>query len=690
MKNLLIVIMISLVSFGSQAQNVWCSFDRHVDKMISEDPSLIQDVYEHQARAQELTRHRLSGEAERAGGARIIPTVFHIVHQGGSENISMEQIEDQMRILNEDYRRLNADASNTRAEFIPVAADSEVEFRLAKLDPQGDCTDGVVRVWSNLTYNATDAVKATSYWNSNKYFNVWVVATIDNDGEPGTVLGYAQFPGFGGATTDGVVVRADYIGSIGTAQSTGNVGRVLTHEAGHWLGLSHTFQGGCTGGFPFGEGVDDTSPTAEPNFGCPITRNSCNNDNPDLLDQVENYMDYSNGSCQNMFSEGQKDVMDAVLGSSRSQIHSGGNLTSTGVLLGETPCQPYAHFYAEERLVCTGQPIQFTDGSFNGTVAVYDWQFSGATPSSSSDQNPTVSYDSPGTYSVTLNVQNAQGTDSHSETDYVHVISSTAEIPGWLSFEGFEETEEDYIILSDEAGNTWQETATAFTGNFGIRINNFSGNPLDSKDEFLLPSVDMTQMNDPKIHFRLSHKQRSGKSDNLRIYASRNCGDSWTLRYNKSGAALATVNGTQGSPFTPSSNSDWEQVDVSMSGYANDEHVLVKFRNTSGEGNNIYIDDIQISGPLGISDNTVELDFSVSPNPTTDQAVLSLNVQNSGQFNISVMDVAGKLIATLHDGGLAVGQQSFNIGNEMLPNAGIYLVQVEYQGGRSVKKLVVQ
>ncbi len=689
----LFLIVLSIIPFLSiQAQHNKCGFDRQLEHLLSEDPSLIQDILELQDRAEEITDQRLTGNVERGGGPRIIPTVFHVIHQGGNENISYEQIEDQIRILNEDYRRLNADAANTRAEFLAVAADASVEFRLAKLDPQGNCTDGVVRLESPLTFNASDesGVKGLSYWPSNRYLNVWVVATIDNEGQAGTVLGYAQFPGFGSAQTDGVVVRANYVGDIGTASGNGNAGRVLTHEAGHWLGLFHTFQGGCNGGFPFGEGVDDTPPTAEANFGCPLSRNSCSNDNPDLLDMVENYMDYSNGSCQNIFTLGQKDKMDAVLDGSRSQIHSESNLSFTGVdNLNEVPCQPYAHFYADETIVCAGNDIEFTDDSYNGEVTTYDWQFPNATPNSSSNPNPTVSYSTPGLYSVTLNVSNAIGNDSYTRTDYVRVLPSTAQTTSWIGFEGFEETVEDYLIFSDNVGNTWEESSASFTGNTGIMINNYSGNPMDSEDEFMLPSVDLTQMNDPKIYFRLSYKQRTGQNDNLRVYVSRNCGETWSMRYNSSGSNLATVTGTTGSSFTPSSSSDWELIEVNLNQFANDDHVMVKFRNKSDEGNNIYIDDIQISGPLGIADNSSGLDFVISPNPTADQAQASLHLLNSGPCNISLLGVTGKLISSMHQGDLFAGDHTFNIGSELITNAGVYLIQVEHKDGRSVRKLVV-
>ena len=693
MKNSFLILMLfSVALLNAKAQDAHCGFDEHLDKMLAEDPSGIQIIKERQKLTQEIKHQRLSGDVERAGGPRIIPTVFHVIHQGGQENISKEQIEDQMRILNEDFSRTNADASETRAEFLAVAANSEVEFRLAKLDPQGNCTNGIVRVWSPQTFNATDDVKAVSYWPSADYFNVWVVATIDNDGEPGIILGYAQFPGFGAAATDGVVVRADYIGSIGSAGSNGSAGRTLTHEAGHWLGLFHTFQGGCNPVWPFGETIDDTPPiAAATQGGCPHNANTCSNDNPDLPDQVENYMDYSNGSCQNMFTLGQKDAFDAVLSGSRSHIHSNGNLNDTGVLLAENPCAPIAHFYTDETVICAGNNITFTDDSYNGTPSTYNWDMPGATPAQSGDASPTVVYDSPGLYSVTMNVSNAQGSDSLTQTDYVTVLPAQAAIQTYFSFEGFEETEEDYIILSDDLGNTWQESNAAFTDSKSIMLNNFSGNPIDSEDEFQLPSVNATLMNDPDLYFRLAYKQRTGgNGDNLRVYASKDCGEQWSLRYNKTGASLATVSGTQSSAYTPGSSSDWELVNVNLSSYQDEEHVLIKFRGTSDEGNNIYIDDIQISGPLGVAETQQDFEFTVSPNPVIDEAQLSLNIANSGMYSIELMDVTGRVVSTIHGGNLTFGNHQFTIEGPLLRSAGIYLIRVDSEMGAIVKKLVVR
>lgn len=694
MKNtLLTALVLGLFSLSTSAQNAHCGFDEHLDRMLSEDPSGMQVILEHQKRVQEVKTQRLQRTATtRGGGVRVIPTVFHIIHQGGSENISMEQIEDQMRIINEDFRRQNADTTNTRPVFLDVAADANVEFRLANKDPMGNCTDGVVRIWSPLTYNASDdnGVKGLSYWDSNKYFNVWVVSSIDNDGQPGIILGYAQFPGFGGAQTDGVVVRSNYVGSIGTGATTASGGRTLTHEIGHWLGLFHTFQGGCTGGF-FGEGIDDTPPIAEASAGCPQNANTCSNDNPDLPDQVENYMDYSNGTCQNMYTLGQKDAMDAVLDGSRSQIWSPANLSTTGVSGTEELCVPVARFYTEERIVCVGQDVSFNDWSFNGEVDDYEWDFPGASPGTSGSSNPTVSYNEPGIYPVTLTASNAEGSDSFTETDYIRVIPAEAQVNSYFSFEGFEQEDEAYILLNDNLGDGWEKTSSAaYTDDHAIVLNNFNGNPMDSEDEFMLPSVNVSQMSDPKLYFRVAYRERSDRSDNLRVYVSRNCGENWLLRYNRSGTSLATVSGSQGSPFTPSSEDDWLLEEVSLGAFANDESVLVKFRGTSGEGNNIFIDDIQISGPLSVQNTVVDAEISVTPNPTSDQATVTLETRSSGKFAISVLDVTGRELVTLHDGELAVGTHRFEVGADVLRTSGVYLVSIANNGTRTVRKLVVQ
>lgn len=678
---LTIILFHSVTSiFGQSAQ--WCGTDRHIEAALERDPSLIH-VYEQQIR----TAEELSVLGERGGEPYIIPVVFHVIHMGGPENISKEQIEDQIRILNEDFSRTNPDAVNTREIFQPVAANPNIEFRLAKKDPQGNCTEGINRVFSPLTNNADDAVKALSYWNSTRYMNVWVVNTIDNDGEAGTILGYAQFPGFGGAATDGLVVRADRIGSIGFAVQ-GDRGRTLTHEVGHWLGLPHTFQGGCGGGF-FAENIDDTPPVAEANYNCSFNANSCSNDSPDLPDMVENYMDYASGSCMNMFTLGQKDRMDGVLAGTRTTIHSASNLTMTGV---DNPdavsCAPIAEFFAEETFVCTGETVTFQDDSYNGEVTTRSWSFPGGTPSTSTATNPQVSYSEPGLYAATLTASNAQGQSSSTRTDYIRVISGSAEVSSYYLEETFEGEEEQFITLTD-FGNRWERTDVGFTGQKSIYINNFSGNPAGVFDEFILPSVDMRNIGNPRMYFKLAYRTRSGFNDQLRVFVSTDCGKTWSMRYNKSGTSLASVSGNQGSPFIPSGPEQWKEEDFSLANFTDAEHLLVKFQNRSDGGNNIYVDDIRISGPLSVADDERSVQLNLSPNPAFDVAWLQLSMSSAQYADIFVSDVTGREVSRLHSGSLAQGDHRLPIDVAALGAGGVYLVTVQTPTTREVLKLLV-
>ena len=269
---------------------------------------------------------------------RIIPVVFHVIHQCGAENISREQILDQLRILNEDYSLTNPTFNQTPACHAAVAADCQIEFRLATKDDQGNCTDGIVRVISPKTYEANNqnGVKDVSRWSSHKYLNVWVVNSIGSvQSVGGEVLGYAQFPAGGLPSTDGVVIRYDCIGSIEAAQTgpfAPRWGRTMTHEVGHWLGLRHIWGDADCGS----DGVDDTPIAAAPNYGIcwtnfPYNVGGCSSAEGDTCGEMfMNYMDYSDDQCMSMFTQGQKEVMDATLAGFRSFISSAENIQATG------------------------------------------------------------------------------------------------------------------------------------------------------------------------------------------------------------------------------------------------------------------------------------------------------------------------------------------------------------------------
>lgn len=289
-----------------------------------------------------LQKHQQFTNNQRVSVVYTIPIIFHVIHTGQAVgtgyNLSLTQINSQITRLNADYRKLNSDFNTycTQSGLSSLAADCEITFCAAKVSPTGSvlAEPGVDRIlasskgWTNPPYTASSAylentVKAGSSWDPTKYFNVWVTEM------GGGILGYAQFPTIpagtapvtdmvgmgGGASTDGVVVNYLNLGVSGTANAPYNLGRTLTHESGHWLGLWHIWgddNGACTGT----DYVTDTPNQGSENYTCPTTNGAvvtdgCTAASPGVL--YQNYMDYSDDKCMVMFSAGQKARIQAVM-----------------------------------------------------------------------------------------------------------------------------------------------------------------------------------------------------------------------------------------------------------------------------------------------------------------------------------------------------------------------------------------
>ena len=145
---------------------------------VLNDPLLEERIAHADAELEDFTRTFVQ-DASRGGGNYVIPVVFHIIHNNGQENISDAQVFDAVRILNEDFNRLNPDRVNVRQEFQSIIADVGIQFRLATKDPEGVCTNGITRTVSELTNDGTEEMKALINWPRNKYLNVWVAASAD-------------------------------------------------------------------------------------------------------------------------------------------------------------------------------------------------------------------------------------------------------------------------------------------------------------------------------------------------------------------------------------------------------------------------------------------------------------------------------------------------------------------------------
>jgi PKD repeat protein len=358
-----------------------------------------------------------------------IPVVVHIVHNaesiGSGRNISEAQVKSQIETLNEDFRRrrgtrgFNDDARG---------ADIEIEFCLSQFNQTGQkmAEPGIDRInGGRAAWNRTDiegSLKPTTIWDPNKFFNVWVLefATPDNN-----LLGYAQFPSQssldglpangGSGSTDGVVILYASFGntekgSFPSMKAPYNLGRTLSHETGHWLGLRHIW-GDANCGNDF---CDDTPTQASESRNCQKGRVSCGGSN-----MVENYMDYSDDGCMNIFTNNQKSRMRAVLElSPRRSSLIASNLCGQSV-----SAKPTSNFQAENRTVLLGGQVRFTDLSSSFPTA-WKWEFEGGDPATSTEQNPTVTYSTAGKYKVTLTATNAIGSSSAAtKSAYIEVLN---------------------------------------------------------------------------------------------------------------------------------------------------------------------------------------------------------------------------------------------------------------------------
>ncbi len=261
-----------------------------------------------------------------------IPVVVHVLYSISVQNISDAQINSQITALNKDYRKQNSDTINIPQIFKGLAADVGIEFCLAKRDPQGNPTTGITRTLSSKSVFdlSDDDAKFTStgghdIWDRSRYLNIWVVPAI-KDGSTTGILGYAQMPG-GPSSTDGVVIGFNYFGTTGVLSQSFNLGRTATHEVGHWFSLRHIWGDdgtSCTGS----DFVDDTPNQADENYDCPnYPSSSCGN----TSDMFNNYLDYSDDACMNMFTTGQKTKMLAAINLYRSSLLTSNGCTPVGI-----------------------------------------------------------------------------------------------------------------------------------------------------------------------------------------------------------------------------------------------------------------------------------------------------------------------------------------------------------------------
>lgn len=306
--------------------NIRCASTEYEQFLQEKNPKRMTSAQFETWLAPLVTKYKATRASSKISGTVItIPVVVHVIYNGQAlgvaPNIIDAQVQSQITVLNQDFRKLlGTPGYNTN----PVGADVEIQFELAKQDPNGNPTNGIDRVnltqssWSDIDIDKT--LKPNTIWDPTNYLNMWSVRFTDT-----TLLGYAQFPDAstllglsttgGLSNTDGVVSSYDVFGSktfdtnsTFLLNTQYNKGRTMTHEVGHWLGLLHIW-GDATCGNDY---CDDTPIHHDSNYGCPTTIPlSC--DIPAVPEMIENYMDYTDDSCMNIFTQNQKDRITTIM-----------------------------------------------------------------------------------------------------------------------------------------------------------------------------------------------------------------------------------------------------------------------------------------------------------------------------------------------------------------------------------------
>ncbi len=301
MRTYLLLMGAIILSCTQLAAQRACSSANYYQNQLQLNPSLFNEVNN----IEDFIQRRLSifSSARLEGQAIKIPVVVHILYHLPGENINDETVMTQIDILNQCFRRHNADTANTPSYFKALAADCGIEFQLATSDPNKKKTNGIIHKYTPITYwqsddlMKSDAQMGDNGWDAKNYLNIWV-CNMRN------IAGYSSVPG-GPAEKDGVVIDLNVFGTNGSPGY--EMGKTAVHEVGHWLGLRHIWGDAQCGD----DLVADTPPQSDYSIGCPTGIHiSCNNGPNGNM--YSNYMDYTSDACVNLFTEGQKARMRAL------------------------------------------------------------------------------------------------------------------------------------------------------------------------------------------------------------------------------------------------------------------------------------------------------------------------------------------------------------------------------------------
>ncbi len=656
-----------------------------------------------------------------------IPVVVHVVYQNATENISNAQAISQVQVLNDDFAKLNADAIKvTQPTFSTVAAGAQIRFCLAQRDPLGNATTGVVHYSTTVsTFGTNDNVKnsatgGATAWDVTKYVNIWVCDLGSS------LLGYGEFPTGSLSNTWGLVLNYRYTGSGGSAQSPFNLGRTGTHEFGHCFNLFHIWGddgGACSGSDQCADTPNQASEHYGPFAQGSIQTDACSPSSPGTM--WMNYMDYTDDNSMYMFTAGQVARMEAVVNTAPWNILASSNGCTPVTALdasissiiapvnGSSNCNnsvtPKITLNNAGSTTITSATILYRMDALATQTLNWTGSLASATSTVLTLNNYTGLSNAAHTFSATVINPNGSAdanSANNSLTSTFTVISAPAgaALPFVERFDGVTFPPTGWVQINTntlDAAYKW----TRFANTTGIpvvptttacaKMDNFAGtiDIVGQKDALRTPALSLASANSSvRVVFDRSHRRYSATDiDSLNIYISTDCGGTYTRLYTKGGTQLATVAATLTTAFTPTSNAQWVRDSVSLAAYVGQPSVYLKFESRSGWGNNLYIDNINVSNLTATGIETLEQSLPVLdifPNPNA--GIFSVNISNvnkDANVTISVLNAIGQVMSSpLNFKGSANGAHSVNLSH--LSN-GVYFITIQTDSDKLVTKKIV-
>lgn len=695
---MIMFLMLSVFNNSLISQNQYfCGQTEAVNNWLSKNPELKQLYEEQQLKQHSLNNYNVERSSRQTNYT--IPLVFHVLHVEGVENISDEQIFDQVAILNRDYNKLNSDTALIDVPFKNNIANVGFSFKLASIDPNGNCTNGITRHYDSraLNWDTNNLDDFTYSWPRDQYLNIYVVKKLNIN-----ATAYAFLPGVGVPDfADVIVMTHDMCGSIGTGTVANS--RVLTHEVAHWFDIQHTWGSSNAPGVACGDDLINDTPITKGFSNCNIANsNVCD---ATIYENIQNYMDYS--PCKIMFTNGQKDRMYSTIASGingRDNIFTQANLIATGVL-GTNTCATKADFYTTKNAGCEGQSFTFKSLSqFGNTTGSHLWDFPGGDISSSTDSIVTITYFDEGVYPVSLTATSANGTDIENRTGFIKIVKpSNIILPFSCDFENALLPESIEVINQQLDSIYWKHLSDygANNSNGSIFLNNFLDTTnYGNRDYFETPIFDFSNTTNIILSYFYAYAKRySTQADSFWVQYSTDCGGSWTrlpVIPNTNGMANNS-GGTLNTEFFPT-ELQWKKVTVPairLRPLENEPSVKFRFFFKSdyyvNGSNNVFIDDINIEGFV-LSTNLIESskqEFTIYPNPANDIINIEFIPQTNTPIKVTLLNLLGEVVqvTTIPIQERNSTRYSFEISNKL--SSGAYFISLKTENNTHMQKIII-